>query len=101
MQAFLSLLSVINVLLPIIREAVLTVETLFPDGGQGSTKLKMVADIVETAAKVTGVASDKIPHLTAVLGPIIGGMVSLFNNSGVFKTSPKPVTENLTFSSEN
>lgn len=85
MTNFLALLSLINQLLPLIHQAVTTVEALFPQGGQGAQKLKMVDDVVQAAARATGVAESQLPALSTVLGPVVAGVVSLANASGIFK----------------
>jgi hypothetical protein len=87
MQEFLALVSLVNQLLPIVFETVKTVEGMFPQGGQGATKLQMVANIVQEAAKATNAAVAQLPSFVSVLTPVVSGMVTMANATGLFKKS--------------
>lgn len=91
MVAIVQILQVITSLLPIIGEAMQVIEAMFPHGGQGALKFKMLSDIVENAAKSVGVVEEQIPALLSALAPIASGFVTIANATGVFKSTPKAV----------
>ena len=96
MQNFFALLTVVTQLLPLIHGAVYQVEKLFPMGGNGQLKLQMVDNIVQSAAKVTGLLDGQVSGISTMLGPIVSGIVGLANASGHFFSSGATVTDPLT-----
>lgn len=92
MGTFLSILSLINTLLPLIHETVIAVEKMFPEGGQGAVKLQMVDDLVQGAAKASGLATEHLGTLSAILGPIVSGIVGISNTTGRFFNSGSTAT---------
>lgn len=95
MQNFLALLSLINQMLPAIHTMVVTAESLFPNGGSGAEKLAAVDGWVQAAARVAGMAEGQVSGISSVLGPIVSGIVSLANVTGLFKSSAATVTAPL------
>jgi hypothetical protein len=85
MQEFLSLISLINQMMPLILEAVETVEKMFPQGGQGTLKLELVKGYIQEAANATNAAIAQLPAFVNVLTPVISGIVALANSTGLFK----------------
>ena len=67
-------------LLPLIIGAIKVLENLFPEPGQGSSKLKVIKEII------TGINDDAIeqwPYIEKTIGVI----VAFLNKVGIFKTS--------------
>ena len=74
---FSTLLSVIN-FLPVLMQLVVAVESMFPAGGQGATKLKLVGDLLQAAHTDAAV-------LMPVLAPVVSGIVTAMNSTGLLK----------------
>ena len=95
MNGFFAVLALVTQLFPLIVQAVHVVESQFPQSGQGTTKLDTVIKMVQGAADAAGVASEHKTILSAVLTPIINGVVSLSNSTGKFDAvqiaSTKPI----------
>ncbi len=80
-------------LLPLILAAVKSVEDAIPLPSQGRKKLDLVLDVIQQAYD----ASDELSRsftferLVAVVVPMIGKIVDLNNELGLFKKSAQPV----------
>lgn len=57
MTNFLNILTLIVKLLPLIKEAVLSLETAFPDSGKGAEKKAILNAMIDNAIKVSGDAA--------------------------------------------
>jgi hypothetical protein len=85
MQEFFSVISLINQMMPLILEAVKTVEAMFPQAGQGAIKLELVKRFIQETAHATDAAVAQLPAFVSALTPVISGIVALANSTGLFK----------------
>lgn len=69
---FIAMFRLVISLLPILHQAIDTIETMFPQGGNGAAKLAMVQGIVEKAMSVT----DTGGAVFASVWPMLAGMVN-------------------------
>lgn len=74
---FLEILKLAISLLPILHDAVASVETLFPQGGNGQKKLDMVKGILEQAMTAGGYASTAFSAVWPVASSLIASIVSM------------------------
>jgi len=72
-------------MLPLIIEAVKTLESAFPAPGQGASKLSAVRMIVESAYSAASDATVKFDQLWPSIQSAISAVVSLANSTGLFK----------------
>ena len=89
MAQFLAILSLISKLFPVIVELVKTVEAAVPIGGQGAAKLSMFKAMLQSAYGHFTDTTVAFDALWPMLQPIIGSLVSMYNSSGLFKTTTK------------
>ena len=77
------IVSAVLKLIPDIIDAIKAIEKAIPEPGQGASKL----EIIKTAiVSVNENAAEIWPYVAKV----VAGIVSVFNMTGVFKTSDKP-----------
>jgi hypothetical protein len=88
MSEILAILSLINNLFPLIVQTIKTVESAFPQGGQGAAKLAVVQGVVEHALNVSTGLQVSAEKIIPVLSPIVSGVVSILNTTGVFNRTP-------------
>jgi hypothetical protein len=74
---FLAMLRLVFSLLPIIHEAIDQIETLFPQGGNGATKLAMVQSVIEKAMKVTDTGGAVFSAIWPTVAGLIGDIVAM------------------------
>ena len=87
MGSFLTILKVVLSLVPVIIEAVKAIEKAIPGSGQGDTKLDAIKQIIASV-------DDKAAEFWPYIEKVIGVLVSLFNQTGVFQTTdPDPATQ--------
>lgn len=65
----LAILKMIFMLLPLIKEAIVIVEALFPESGKGALKLDLVKAVVE--AIYTGHLSEGVPAFSGVWAGLV------------------------------
>lgn len=85
----LTQLKLIFELLPIVIQAIRSVEALFPESGKGPIKKALITGIAETVESIYGATSEIIPVLEKMI-PVI---VNVFNRFGVFSTSNSSATK--------
>lgn len=80
-------------LLPLILMTVRAVEDAIPLPGQGRKKLDLVLDVIQQAYEVSDELSRSFTfeRLVSVVVPMIGKIVDLNNELGLFKKSVQPV----------
>lgn len=81
---FLQIFKLIISLLPLLVDAIKTIEAAMPGSGNGAAKLEAVRVLVQ--ASYTG-ASDVIGNFEQVwpkIQDVIGGIVAAFNKTGAF-----------------
>ena len=84
MTEILLIIQLINALFPLILQTIKTVESAFPQGGQGAAKLAVVQGVVEHALTVSSGLQVSAEKILPVLSPIVAGAVSILNATGVF-----------------
>jgi hypothetical protein len=67
-------------LLPAIIRAVKEIEAVLPEAGLGELKLRLVRESLESAV-------DQVSELWPLLEKLIGLVVKIFNDAGLFKKS--------------
>lgn len=75
-------------ILPMLGQFVGQAEQLFPNGGSGADKLRIVREWLEAAATSVGATTDSIASIWPMLSAAIATIVSALHLSGLFK---KPV----------
>ena len=85
MQNFLAIFQLVLQLLPIIVDAVRTIERAYPQAGQGVQKLAMVQAILQSAYEDVSNAAVTFEKLWPTLRTAIGTVVALENKLGNFK----------------
>jgi hypothetical protein len=84
MEQFFAILKVAMQLLPMVTEMVKAIENAVPANGQGAAKLEMVRKMLESAYGQAQDASVQFSAIWPVLSSMVGGIVTLYNTSGVF-----------------
>lgn len=79
----LSIIKAVLLLLPAIIEAIKAVEELFPDSGNGDTKLSFIREIVKSAYEVVDDLDD-FEDLWPFIERAISVVVGFFNKVGLF-----------------
>ena len=87
LAAILKAASLVIQLLPIITGFVKQFESEMV-GATGSAKLAAVTAAVNSYLDKINAGADVIAAVQQQLGPLVGGLVTGFNASGVFQTSP-------------
>ena len=82
---FLTIIKTIVSLLPLIIEAIKAVEEAIPGQGKGEAKLAAIRAILEGAYATAQDLGVTFADLWPALEKTIGGLVSAFNSSGMFK----------------
>ncbi len=86
-----SLMTVLR-LLPLVLTVVRAVEEAIPLPGQGRKKLDLVLDILKTAydGSTSLAAEFSWDRLVAIVVPMVGKIVNLHNELGLFQKSAQP-----------
>ena len=84
MQA-IKLIQLLAAVLPLVHSAVITVEQMFPNAGQGAAKLDAAVSLIESSLQSIGASADQIAALAAPVKGIIGSIVGTLNATGLFK----------------
>lgn len=79
----LAQLKLILEILPIVVQAIRSVEALFPDSGKGPVKSELLFASAKLVEEVYGKSIELIPIIEKLV-PIV---VSIFNRFGIFKTA--------------
>lgn len=91
-MSLLAVLSIINALVPVVRAAVSTAESVFGPG-RGSEKLSHAVSAVEEALPQVDTLARNIDAARAAARPLIEATVAAANVAGDFKRSaPRPST---------
>ncbi len=87
-------LTLILKIFPIVLSAVKAVEDAIPLPGQGQKKLDLILNVVKQAYDVSADLSQSFSwdKLVAVIVPMIGSIVDLHNQLGLFHKSAQPKT---------
>ena len=87
MTNFLTIVRLVLTLLPLLIDTVKAIETAVPATGQGSAKLEMIRSTIEAAYIASGEVAVQFATLWPALQTAVAGVVTVFNNSGLFKKS--------------
>lgn len=83
----MNILAALSQLLPLILQAIHTVETVYPATGSGATKLGVVLSTVDAAVKA---APEIAQHAEAIKAPaqnLVGSIVGILNATGAWQKS--------------
>lgn len=72
-------------LIPTLIEVIKVVEAVYPNSGQGKSRLELVIDLM------TSLNANLVPLIPQITS-VVGVLVSFLNKIGVFETSPQPTT---------
>lgn len=82
---YLAIIKLVLSLLPLIIEAVKTIESAYPMSGKGQLKLELVKSVIEQAYNSgTGFVS-KFEDVWPVIQKTIASVVAFMNETGLFK----------------
>lgn len=84
-MSFINTIRLILSLLPLIVEAVNTVEKMFPQGGLGQQKLEFVRNLLEGAFKTATDVSVEFEKIWPPIQGLIGSLVTMYNSTKVFQ----------------
>ena len=87
METFLTIISLINQLFPLVIDAVKTVEAAMPAQSTGATKLALVQTILETGYTAEQAGTVSFEKLWPTLENVVSLVVTEFNTLGIF-TAP-------------
>lgn len=82
---FLTIIKTLFQLLPLVIEAVKTIEAAFPAQGAGAAKLAIVKSTLESAYTTATDVQGSFETLWTPLQSMISGIVSIANSTGLFK----------------
>jgi len=88
MTNFLNVLSLIIKLLPLIKEAVVSLESAFPDSGNGAAKKAILSSVLDQAIVVTGEVNEVYEKAKPSLSFIIDAVVALVKKKPVEAVAP-------------
>ena len=91
MLQLIAIVRAVIVLLPLLSELIQAVEAAMPGAGQGSSKLAMVQVMLSKAFGQAQGAEATFEQVWPILSPAISGLVTMFNRSGTFASTPVPV----------
>ena len=92
MTNFLNVLGLIIKLIPLIKEAVVSLESAFPDTGTGAAKKAILNSVLDQAVAVTGEVTSVFEAAKPALSVIIDAIVSLTKKPAVVAPMPLVVT---------
>lgn len=72
-------------MLPLIIDAIKTIEAAIPGEGKGEAKLAAVRGILESAYNISNDTLGKFDDLWPAIASVIGILVQAFNKTGTFK----------------
>jgi hypothetical protein len=84
---FLTILKIFLSLIPLISEAVKTVEAALPFNGVGQQKLEMVRQTLDASYKAASDMTVPFEALWNLAQPLITSMVAVYNATGAFPRS--------------
>lgn len=82
---YIALIKTIISLLPLVIQAVQTIESALPEGGNGAAKLALLKGIIESAYKHATDVSLDFDAIWPAISSVVGKVVDLFNTAGVFR----------------
>ena len=82
---FLATIKAVLSLLPLLVEAIKVLEAAFPQSGTGQAKLEVLKGTVQAAYSASNDAVGSFEQVWPVLQATVGGLVGVFNQSGLFK----------------
>lgn len=82
---FIEILKLIISILPLLIEAITTVENAIPGKSNGEAKLAVIKSVIETVYQSSNDISVKIDKLWPAVQSVISGLISAFNSTGLFK----------------
>ncbi|MGJ0515157.1 MAG: hypothetical protein ACR65O_05320 [Methylomicrobium sp.] len=82
---FLSILKLVVSILPLLIDAIKSVEDAIPGVGKGEAKLAAVRSAMESSYKVSTDVQASFEEVWPVMENTVGGIVKGFNAAGVFK----------------
>lgn len=85
MSKFFAVLKLVLLLLPLVKEMVVTIEAQFPEGGQGAKKLEMVRGILEKTFDVVNELDVAFEQVWPIVSTVISSVVALKNATGEFR----------------
>lgn len=91
LQPALSTAKVVIGLMPLVIDAVKTIETVLPASGQGAAKMKLLKDTLQSTYSTLGDVQATFEQAWPALSGIAAAVVATFNTAGLFKTTPPAV----------
>jgi len=82
---YIQLLKIITSMLPLIIDAIKTIEAAIPGEGKGEAKLAAVRGILESAYTISNDTLGKFDDIWPAIASVIGILVQTFNKTGTFK----------------
>ena len=82
---FLTLVKTILALLPLIIQAITTIEQAVPAGSTGASKLDAIKGILQSAYGAATDATGQFEQIWPALSGTVTTLVNLFNATGIFK----------------
>ncbi|MBZ0105522.1 MAG: hypothetical protein K8H84_07805 [Sulfuricella denitrificans] len=81
---FLQILKLIISLLPLLVDAIKTIEAAMPGSGQGVAKLEALRTIMQSSYSGAADAIGTFEQIWPKIQDVAGGLVAAFNKSGMF-----------------
>ena len=91
MNEALAIFGFINAALPLIEQLVSGIESLFPQSGQGASKLQTVVGAVQQVAKAANMTETAVANMVPAVQHTVNGIVTLKNATGGFVQTVKSV----------
>lgn len=82
---FLTIIKTILSLLPLIVEAIKTIESLVPTNSSGAIKLEAVKGIVQSSYNTATDMTAKFEEFWPAISGTVSSLVTLFNATGIFR----------------
>jgi hypothetical protein len=83
---FIAAARLIVALMPILVAAIKSAEELFPEGGNGATKLALVRGLIESAYATASDTEATFDEIWPTLKRAIDSIVAAFNSARVFRS---------------
>lgn len=82
---FLTTVKTILALLPLLIQAIQTIESLVPSSSTGAVKLEAVKGIVQSSYNAATDVTSKFEEIWPAISGTVSSLVALFNATGIFK----------------
>lgn len=82
---FLEVIKLVLSVLPLLIDAIKTVESVFPESGKGREKLEMIRGIVQASYETSSKLAVSFDEIWQPIQKVISVIVGVFNTTGTFK----------------